>query len=79
MAQQSYLDFERNNSPDEVEAYRTNFGAFKSGLTREEIAEYYNKWADSGMYDVVRISYSTLSPLLLLLSKITLFKVIILS
>lgn len=52
MAQQSYLDFERNNSPDEVEAYRTNFGAFKSGLTREEIAEYYNKWADSGMYDV---------------------------
>lgn len=55
MAAQAYLDFERNNSPDDVEAYRAVYGAYKGGQTREEIAGYYNKWAEGGLYDVVSI------------------------
>lgn len=50
-AHQSYIEFERNNHEDDVEAYKANYGVFKGGLSREEIAEYYNKWAETGQYD----------------------------
>ena len=53
MALQSYIEFERNNHEDDVEAYKANYGVFKGGLSREEIAEYYNKWAETGQYDTV--------------------------
>ena len=48
-------DYEKTNHPDDIEAYRANHEVFKGGLTKEEIAEYYNNWAESGKYDAVSI------------------------
>ena len=48
-------EFEQNNHPDDVEAYRANHEVFKGGLSKEQIAEYYNNWAESGQYDAVGI------------------------
>ena len=61
MALQAYDEFERGNHPDDEEAYRVNYGAFKGGLSREEIAEYYNGWAESGLYDSVRKQFPRFS------------------
>ena len=55
MSLQAYAEFERTAPPDEVEAYRANFGAFKGGLSRDELAKYYNEWAEKDLYDVVCI------------------------
>jgi len=38
-------------SADEVRAYKANFEAYKPGIQKHEVAEYYTKWAESGGYD----------------------------
>jgi hypothetical protein len=34
-------------------AYSANYRAHTEGMTKEDVAEYYSKWADSGKYEEV--------------------------
>lgn len=38
----------------DTHAYETNASVFKGGMTKQEVAQYYNKWASTGEYDLVR-------------------------
>jgi hypothetical protein len=54
MALESLKKIEEALDHDEVSAYKANFEVFKGGLSRHDIAKYYDKWAETGEYDMVR-------------------------
>ncbi|XP_045215009.2 methyltransferase-like protein 27 [Mercenaria mercenaria] len=51
MALESLKKIEDALEQDEVLAYKANYEVFKGGLSRNEIAKYYDKWAETGEYD----------------------------
>ena len=57
MALETLGRIEKEFQAEDVEAYKTNYEAFKGGLSKEEIAKYYDKWAGSGEYDAVCICF----------------------
>jgi hypothetical protein len=54
MALESLKKIEEALDKDEVSAYKANFEVFKGGLSRHDIVKYYDKWAETGEYDMVR-------------------------
>lgn len=54
MALESLKQVEESLEHDDVIAYKTNFEVFKGGLSKNDIAKYYDKWAETGEYDTVR-------------------------
>jgi len=51
MALESLKRVESNLEEEEVHAYKANYEAFKGGLTKHEVAQYYSQWAENGGYD----------------------------
>ncbi|WAQ95579.1 MET27-like protein [Mya arenaria] len=51
MAHETLKKIETEYHTDDVLAYKANYEAFKGGLTKHEVAQYYNKWAETGEYD----------------------------
>jgi len=37
----------------DASAYCANYGAHRAGMSKEEVAEYYSKWANDGQYESV--------------------------
>ena len=59
---QHYLEINGyDEEHDDVKAYKANHEVFKGGLSKYEVAQYYSKWAEDGLYDEVRIHYFFLS------------------
>ena len=53
MAEEKALHFIQSNPTQDASAYSANYRAHKEGMTQEDVAEYYSKWADSGKYEEV--------------------------
>ena len=53
MAEEKALEFINTSPHEDASAYSANYGAHKEGMTREDVAEYYSKWAESGGYEKV--------------------------
>ena len=53
MAEEKALDFIQSNPTQDASAYSANYRAHTEGMTKEDVAEYYSKWADSGKYEEV--------------------------
>lgn len=51
MALESLKQVEDVLKQDDFVAYKANHEVFKGGLSRNEIAKYYDKWAETGEYD----------------------------
>ena len=61
MALESLKNIEDKLGRDEIAAYKANYEVFKGGLSRREVVNYYDKWAESGGYDMVSIYNYTIS------------------
>ena len=53
MAEEKALTFIESSPQEDATAYGANYGAHREGMTKEEVAEYYSKWAASGKYEEV--------------------------
>ena len=53
MALESLKKIEDALDHDDVTAYKANYEVFKGGLSRHEVAKYYDQWAETGGYDMV--------------------------
>lgn len=51
MAEEKALHFIQSNPTQDASAYSANYRAHKEGMTKEDVAEYYSEWADSGKYE----------------------------
>ena len=39
--------------PEDVEAYKLNYGAYDVGKQLNDVIDYYNEWAQNGTYEQV--------------------------
>lgn len=53
MAEEKAMQFIENSPQEDASAYSANYGAHKEGMTRQDVADYYSKWAESGGYEKV--------------------------
>lgn len=43
----------KSSEPEDASAYAANYGAHVAGTSKEDMANYYSKWATDGGYEKV--------------------------